>query len=215
MSIDLKKALLAGIFTALIVGISTVHAGGKAEGIIKNLEPSVDAVESVVVAIKSSPFTEVKTDTGWVVGEVDEAATEAACIAVQIAKNLAASKVKEGDGTVVEVTPADEVSLFLTLGGVRIVGTEIPYEPMCEDAANEDPGVPCDGTMDGVPNCGSRSLIGHLDDFVNKLGGEVVVCPLCWFSRYEMGVDEPIYGNIAGAVGIHDLFLYADKVMEF
>lgn len=128
------------------VAFVTQAAPGKSKG-SSGWEPSADHLESVVVSIKSSPLTEERTENGWVVGIVDEATTEAACVAVQIAKNLLASQVPAA------VTPADEVSIFLTLGGVRIVGADMPYyecDPPVIDADN-DPGTPCDNIPGNAP----------------------------------------------------------------
>lgn len=198
MSIDLKKSLLAGIFTALIVGISTVHAGGKSAGVIKNLEPSVDGLESVVVSIKSSPITEVEEDV-WVAEEEGE---EGACIAVQIGMNLLMEELPNSEGESVTVPPADEVILFLTLGGVEAVGPNI---------LGADP----------APMCGSTELTELIENFAAMEGADVVVCPLCWNRRFgqcnpaDVETTCPNTGDVADPVDIHDLFLYADKILDF
>ncbi len=208
MNIELTKTLVAGIFSALIVGGSAVHAGGKAGGVVKSLEPSVDGVESVVVAIKSSPVMEVVGEDEDVFWEVDEAGTETACVAIQIGMNLLMPELQDCQGnTVADMSPsADEVKLFLTLEGVRVVGPDI-FEadplPMC------------------TTPCGPKPLTGLLNAFASMPGSDVVVCPLCWNTRYgpcdpdDPETTCPNVGEVAGGVGIHDLFLYADKVIDF
>jgi len=43
-------------------------------------------------------------------------------------------------------------------------------------------------------------------------GGKVMICPLCATSR---GITEPTAGVPGTAVEIHNLFLFADKVITF
>ncbi len=208
MNIDLSKTLAVGILSALLLGVSAVHAGGKAGGIKKSLEPSVDGVESVVVAIKSSPVVEVEDEYGEVSWQADEAGTEAACVAIQIGMNLLMSELKGCDGSfLADMSPAaGEVKLFLTLDGVRLDGPDIldaVDTPMC------------------TTPCGQVPLTGLLNAFASMPGSDVIVCPLCWNTRYGPCDREdpestcPNVGDVAGGVGIHDLFLYADKVIDF
>jgi len=58
----------------------------------------------------------------------------------------------------------------------------------------------------------------------NSMDGEIVICPLCAFSRgigteemVEAGMAEvePTRGFIGGGVDIHNLFIDADKVIDF
>ena len=43
-------------------------------------------------------------------------------------------------------------------------------------------------------------------------GSEVLICPLCSASR---GITDPTQGKDASAEEIHNLFLFADKVIDF
>ena len=205
MRIDLKNSLLGGLIAALTaVAFVTQAAPGKSQG-SGGWEPSADHLESVVVSIKSSPLMEEEQE-GETVLVADEEGTEAACVAVQIGMNLLMSELKNclGETTAV-VTPADEVLLFLTLGGVTAVGPDIGAvepAPMC------------------TTPCGPVPLTALIDNFAGMEGSEVIVCPLCWNTRYGPCTDEegavcPTHGEVADGVGIHDLFLYADKVIDF
>ena len=104
------------------------------------------------------------------------------------------------------VTPADSVTVFATLDGVELVDPENVDE-------FSDPEVPAD-RLCLTPN-GLVPLWTVLSNFAN-LGGEVVVCPLCWVTRVvDPELTEPTYGIIGNAFDIHALFLYADKVITF
>lgn len=121
---------------------------------------------------------------------------EPACIAIQIGINLLLSEVPGQPGETVLVTPADRVVLFPTLDGLELVN------PLT-DLKQKD----CD-TPSGL-NTGS--LQGLLNRFI-QLGGEVQSCPLCANRR---DITKPTFGTIATGEDIHDLFLYADKVIPF
>ena len=118
------------------------------------------------------------------------------------------SELRNCEGEVVaDMSPAaDEVSLFLTLDGVRLVGPEI-LDPV--------------DTPKCTTPCAEVPLTGLLNAFADMPGSDVVVFPLCWNARYDRcNPDDttttcPNVGEVAGGVGIHDLFLYADKVMDF
>jgi hypothetical protein len=117
---------------------------------------------------------------------------EPACVALQIGMNLLMDNLGG-----VEVTPADSVILFLTLDGVELVARD--YSKLdCRTPAG--------------PN--AASLSGLLNKFVNDLGGEVVICPLCWAERGYVDGDQT-HGIVGDAFDIHDLFLHADKVIDF
>ena len=68
-----------------------------------------------------------------------------------------------------------------------------------------------DGFDDGFAAAQQGLDVRLLAQFVD-MGGEVVLCPLCTQAR---GIDEPTQGEDATAVEIHNLFLFADKVIDF
>ena len=120
---------------------------------------------------------------------------EPACVALQIGMNLLMNDLN-GPAAGGEVTPADRVVLFATLDGVYLVAPDSDLtQQQCRTAGNP------------------ASLAAILNQFVG-LGGEVVVCPLCWIERGYRG-QAPTYGIVASGFDIHSLFLYADKVIAF
>jgi hypothetical protein len=151
---------------------------------------------------------QVEDESGETSWQVDEVGTEAACVALQIGMNLLMSELNNCDGDfVADMSPAaDEVKLFLTLDGVRLAGPDILEAgeiPMC------------------ATPCGQVPLTGLLNAFASMPNSDVIVCPLCWNTRYgpcdpsNPASTCPNVGEVAGGVGIHDLFLYADKVIDF
>ena len=120
---------------------------------------------------------------------------EPACVAIQIGMNLLKRDLNDEEPGG-KVTPADSVILFTTLDGVELV-----YENNIFSS------------QDCLTPKGPRSLSQLLTGF-DALGGEVIVCPLCWMERDYDGT-EPTWGTVADAFVIHDLFLYADKVISF
>jgi hypothetical protein len=125
---------------------------------------------------------------------------EPSCVALQIGINLLLSEVPVGKDFV-PVTPADRVVLFPTVDGVELVN------PDNQINKRKKPKLVCD-TSNGE---NKASLAGLLQNFVN-LGGEVLICPLCANSR---GITDPTQGRNANAEEIHNLFLFADKVIDF
>jgi sulfur relay (sulfurtransferase) complex TusBCD TusD component (DsrE family) len=125
---------------------------------------------------------------------------EPACVALQIGINLLLSEVPVGDA-MVPVTPADAVKLFLTTGGVELVNPDNNiYKRAKPKAVCDTPAGPS-----------TASLQQLLNGFVAN-GGEVVICPLCANAR---GITDPTFGAPANAEQIHNLFLFADKVINF
>jgi hypothetical protein len=176
-----SKLMLAAIFASLtIVGSVSYAAPGKSKG-AGGWEPSADHLESVVISLHTDPLVD----------------PEPACVALQIGMNLLMDTVPVGQDNV-SVTPADEVILFTTTGGVELIN------PENQDAFNEPD---CD-TPAGPE---SRSLNQLLGGFVDQ-GGEVVVCPLCATNR---GITDPTIGDMGNGEVIHNLFLYGDKVIDF
>ncbi len=125
---------------------------------------------------------------------------EPSCVALQIGINLLLQAVPVGE-SLVPVIPADRVVLFPTIDGVELVN------PDNQINKRKKPKLVCD-TPSGE---NTASLAGLLQNFVN-LGGEVLICPLCANSR---GITAPTQGRNANAEEIHDLFLFADKVIDF
>ena len=68
-----------------------------------------------------------------------------------------------------------------------------------EDIVYEKRLAPLDGFADSVVK------------FVDE-GGEILVCPLCAITR---GITPEPPAKMANAEAIHNLFLYADKVIDF
>ena len=143
-------------------------------------QSSMDGMEQVVISIRTDPLKD----------------PEPACVALQIGKNLLMENVG------VPVTPADRVSLFLTIDGVELVNPENQINKrkkpklVCNTPAGEN----------------TASLAGLLAKFVTMEGSEVLICPLCSASR---GITDPTQGKDASAEEIHNLFLFADKVIDF
>ena len=143
-------------------------------------QSSMDGMEQVVISIGSDPLKD----------------PEPACVALQIGRNLLMANVG------VPVTPADRVSLFLTIDGVELVNPDNQINKrkkpklVCNTPAGEN----------------TASLAGLLEKFVNMEGSEVLICPLCSDSR---GITDPTQGKDASAEEIHNLFLFADKVIGF
>ena len=193
--INLSKVLMiAAVSVFLSITTTLSNAGpGKSNG-VGGWEPSADQKETIVVSLKTDPTS------GESIEEIREAA-EPACIALQIGTNLLKDMVMVGDNNV-PVTPADSVTLFTTLGGVQLVNPDEEKQAILDDE-----------TVCFAPYPGGlfQSLNQLLDKFVNN-GGEIVVCPLCAITRGIMPEPPATMGN---AEDIHNLFLYADKVIDF
>jgi sulfur relay (sulfurtransferase) complex TusBCD TusD component (DsrE family) len=136
---------------------------------------SADGQEKVIISLKTDPTKD----------------PEPACVALQIGMNLLMSP---GGAA-----PADDVTLFVTIGGVELIN---PHNSIYN---RTKPKSVCT-TPDGV-----ASLQDLLTGF-QGLGGNVVICPLCATNR---GITEPVTGDMGDGLGIHNLFLYADKVITF
>nr|MBS0019975.1 hypothetical protein [Gammaproteobacteria bacterium] len=120
---------------------------------------------------------------------------EAACVALQLGMNLLRSDIS--DEAVASVT------LFPTLEGVSIVSEKMklrdndkyPRRWNCSTPDGEEP------------------LPEILAGFNDQMGTNIVVCPLCWMDRFDG--EDPIYGSLGDGPTIHNLFLNADKVIDF
>jgi hypothetical protein len=183
----IAASLVAGLAASVPVGYAA-PANGVVANVVENLEPSVDQRESVVVSLATDPQQD----------------PEAACVALQIGMNLLMNDLDQ-DGEA-DAIPADDVTLFVTLDGVYLVAPDLDFgSTLCTTPKNE------------------KSLADLLQGFQNA-GGEVLVCPLCWKDR-GYGPDPsttpptpltpPASGGVANAFDIHELFLYADKVISF
>ena len=115
-------------------------------------------------------------------------------LGAKIGMNLMMDTVTDSEGIPTRVRPAKNVKLFTTIGGVELVN---PDQDLLENVCLT-PG-------------GMNSLQNLLQGFVN-MGGEVVVCPLCAMTR---DITQPTHGYLGSGVDIHNLFLYADKVIDF
>lgn len=105
--------------------------------------------------------------------------------------------------------------MFITTGGAEII-----------DPRNYEEGAALDGDLCFTSGDGGLvkvSLTALLNRF-ESLDGEIVICPLCAFSRgigtekmVDAGMAEvtPTRGYIGGGVDIHNLFMEADKVIDF
>ncbi|MGI9318422.1 MAG: DsrE family protein [bacterium] len=119
---------------------------------------------------------------------------EPACVALQIGINL----LMDLNGTVL---PADKVILFPTIDGVELIN------PDNQINKRKKPKLDCD-----TPAGESTASLSQLLETFVELDGEVVICPLCANSR---GITDPTQGKMGTAEDIHNLFLYADKVIDF
>lgn len=127
---------------------------------------------------------------------------EPACVALQL-------------GTLLLSQGAD-VTLFPTLDGVGIGNANVLA------ALHKAPSEKAD-CLSGE---GLTPLPSIVDGFL-KAGGTMVVCPLCWTSRYgtleENSIDQLIQGEtsddmrvrLGDPLSIGDLFMNADKVIDF
>ncbi|NOQ78506.1 MAG: hypothetical protein GQ546_03800 [Gammaproteobacteria bacterium] len=115
---------------------------------------------------------------------------EAACLAVTFAKSLSGN-------------PMANVTLFVTLDGVSLA----------DDAVVSSRRFKCDTPW------GEKTLIETLQDFLGGDDNNMVVCPLCWGSRY--GDELPDHGVLPGSDdgtpgdAIGKMIFKADKILDF
>ena len=121
---------------------------------------------------------------------------EAACLAVTLAR-------------VIQSNPyySQGVTMFPTLDGVALGSHKTVKSPRfkCE--------VP--GPFAGLPpdQTGTISLEDNLNGFLDE-GGTMIICPLCWITRY--GDTPPDYGELPlGGCVIPEMFGFAEKVIDF
>jgi len=118
---------------------------------------------------------------------------EPACVALQIGRNLLSNI----QGMSI---PVDEVTVVLTTGGVELINPDSKIH-------KKNPKLVCT-TSAGINTASLKELLGVFQG----LGGSIVTCPLCATSR---GITETTDGVIGNSLSIHNLFLYADKVLTF
>ena len=206
MDISNRKLVLAALAASLtFVGSQALAAPSKSQG-AGGWEPSADHLESVVITVQSNPVSGYDPDPedlndAW---EALAQSAEPACVALQIGINLLMDTVPSREGPAA-VVPVDGVILFPTVDGIELVnpangtpgGDDGPLnEPVCTTPAG-----PATGTLNGL-----------LQAFVGA-GGQVLSCPLCAGPRL-MG-ESPNFGGIADGEEVLNLFLYADKVIDF
>ena len=118
---------------------------------------------------------------------------EMACLAVTFARSL----------TNTDTNPTNaNVTLFVTLDGVSLA----------DDSVASSRRFKCDTPW------GEVSLKENLEAFIDGNDNNMVVCPLCWKSRY--GDELPDYGVLPGAEGVDPkaigkMMLDADKILDF
>ena len=117
---------------------------------------------------------------------------EMACLAVTFARSLSGGA---------------NVTLFVTLDGVSLA----------DDSVVSSRRFKCDFPgQDG--EILEISLKENLEEFIGGNDNNMVVCPLCWKSRY--GEELPDYGVLPGAEGVDPkaigkMMLDADKILDF
>ena len=123
---------------------------------------------------------------------------EMACLAVTFARSLSNT----------ELNPTNaNVTLFVTLDGVSLA----------DDSVVSSRRFKCDFPgQDG--EILEISLKENLEEFIGGNDNNMVVCPLCWKSRY--GEELPDYGVLPGAEGVDPkaigkMMLDADKILDF
>jgi len=179
--------------TLSVVGSVSSAAPGKSNG-VGGWEPSADQRENIVITLKTDPTAGASFD------EIVEAA-EPACVVLQIGTNLLKDMVMVGDNNI-PVIPTDKVVLFTSIGGVQLINPDPEKQDVLD---NENVCFAPDET--GM----TKSLNQLLNGFVMH-GGEIVVCPLCAITR---GIEPQPPAKMGNAEDIHNLFLYADKVIDF
>jgi hypothetical protein len=169
-------SLLVASLTFITSASFAAPGAGKGAG---GWEPAADHHDSVVISLHSDPLVD----------------PEPACVALQIGMNLLMDSINVS-GSYMPVTPADEVVLFVTTGGVELIN---PANDLSANVCFTPAG----------PDSGSLEML--LQGFIN-MGGKVEICPLCAMGR---NITAPTQGTMANGVDVHNLFLYADKVINF
>lgn len=147
--------------------------------------PLYALAQDIVITLKTNPL----------------ANAEPACVALQLGLNLL-TDIGEG--------PVNSVTLFPTVDGVAIASESMRlsedgvYPPLLNCLA------PDPGNLNETIEVPLPEIVNAFSENPNT---NIVICPLCWKDRYEG--ESPIYGNLGSGPEIHDLFLKADKVIDF
>jgi predicted peroxiredoxin len=166
-----------------------------------------DKTQDVVITLQQDPLRNL----------------EASCVAIQIG--------------ISQLAMGSEVTLFPTLAGVRVVNNEVLELLNPNDYADRpawghghafglhkgkdaEPELCLVGAPDG--SIVMMPLRDLLDGFVDA-GGKIVVCPLCWYSRYPATLeDSDLLGELLYAPAvmgspaiIPTLFNDANKVIDY
>ena len=164
-------------------------------------------IQDVVITLQQDPFENL----------------EASCVAIQIGMS--------------QLAMGSNVTLFPTLAGVGVVNNEV-LETLYPDDDAGRPGK-AQGHAYGHRNTKwaepEHCVVGKpdgsivmmplrdlLDGFVNA-GGQILVCPLCWYSRYPETMEHPellselLYepAVMGGPSTIPFLFNDANKVIDY
>jgi len=110
--------------------------------------------------------------------QVNKPGVEAACIAISLAQNVLLPIPGPSDPPT-DTLASQPVVLFPATAGVKLVNESLLIESGIGDELCADPNFGDDG---------KTPLLQHLKHFI-ALGGDVVVCPLCWNSR---GYNKPV-----------------------
>ena len=206
MEISKRKLVVVALTVSMAVAVSQgIAAPGKSQG-AGGFEPSADHAESVVITMQSNPVSGYdpepeNLDVAW---EALAQSAEPACVALQIGINLLMDTVPSREGPAA-VVPVDGVILFPTVDGIELInpanGTPGSDDGPLNELVCTTPAGPATGTLNGL-----------LQAFIGA-GGQVLSCPLCAGPRL-MG-EPPNFGGIADGEEVHNLFLYADKVIDF
>lgn len=136
---------------------------------------------------------EIDTDQDIVISLQSNPMTdpERACLAVTFARMLSGG------------APSANVTLFVTLDGVSLAdGNDQVFEAQFKCTVPES-----------MATGGEITLKDHLELFLGspKKSDDMVVCPLCWNSRYGSAV--PFYG--VKTANIKTMIFNAEKILDF
>lgn len=152
----------------------------------------------VVLLMISSQATYADTTDNIVVSVkrnlYDEKGYESACVGVQMGMLF--------------LSKGANVTLFAALDGVELANeTTLSYIDAVNNYVNKTHCVTKDG---------NRTLTQLVTGFTSA-GGEILVCPICWVSRFTGDASAKLVeGAIMGdSDSLADTFLIADKVIDF
>jgi hypothetical protein len=160
--------------------------------------PAFAADELLVVTYKQDLFS--TNPHGKSLPIINDAAVEAACVAMAVAHNL-----QMGYAYQMQLPPGvaawQPVAVFPSLGGVKLANERLLTETGLADVE-----CPYSATA-------SKSLAQMIRDFISA-GGRLVICPLCWTSRgYD--ASDAFDGAELDQSAVPGLFLSAGKALDF